>query len=149
MDRLRASWASAESTTSAMIVGEPRDRDFAAIEKDAQRMSELARFIAKTGPQSMPNANQPSEHHEETAAHEALEAHEEHQPHEAHGPMTVGAHLSLMARELESRTAALEEAARARDVVKTTRLVGEIQSACADCHDELRWHAPPAGQARR
>jgi hypothetical protein len=149
MDRLRASWASAESTTSTMIVGEPRDRDFVAIEKDARRMSALARFIAQAGPRSMPNANQPSEHHEETAAHGALEAHEEHQPDEAHEPMTVGEHLSLMARDLESRTTALEEAARARDVVKTTRLVGEVQSACAECHDELRWRAPPAGQARR
>ena len=136
MDRLRAAWAAAESTTSAMIVQQPSDRDFRAIEDDARGMSQLSAWIATEGPRSLPNASQLIAHHHEADAHE-------------HAPMTAGEHLSVMARELGEKTASLEKAARARDVVGTARLLGAIQADCAECHAELRWQAPAARQAQR
>lgn len=147
MEQLRALWASAESTTAVMIVQEPRDRDLASVEGDAHRMTVLTRWIASEGAKTMPNASQPSEHHAEAGEHEG-HTHPAGAPAhpDAGRPMTVGEHLALMARELAEKTLALEAAAHARDVVRTARFVGEIQSACAHCHDELRWHAPPQRQ---
>jgi uncharacterized membrane protein len=153
MDRLRAAWASAETTTSTMIVQEPRERDFATIEGDARQMTTLARWIAAEGPAWMPNASAPSEHHadpEDPADHAHQHAHEHHaHPDHGHAAMTVGQHLTLMARDLAAQAVALEQAAHARDVTKTVRLVGDIQTQCAGCHRELRWATSPVPQALR
>jgi len=143
MGRLRAAWASAESALSSMIVQEPRAQTFAAIERDARQMSELAEWMAKEGARSMPNAGAPSEHHGDEAEHEHGE--DEHE----HGELTVGAHLALMARELGGHTTALARAAHARDIAATAHALGDIQSACASCHAELRWEEAPAPQAAR
>jgi uncharacterized membrane protein len=147
MGRLRAAWASAESALSSMIVQEPRAQTFAAIERDARQMSELAEWMAKEGARSMPNAGAPSEHHGDEAEHEHGE--DEHEHEHEHGELTVGAHLALMARELGGHTTALAGAAHARDIAATAHALGDIQSACASCHAELRWEEAPAPQAAR
>jgi hypothetical protein len=136
MGRLRAAWAASESTTSAMIVQEPSDRDFATIERSAAEMTTLTRWIAREGPAWMSNASQPSEHRGDEDDH-------------AQRPMTVGEHLTLMAHDLEEKTVALERAAHARDLTRTAQLVGDVQAGCADCHLELRWPPPASPQALR
>jgi hypothetical protein len=132
MDRLRAAWASASTTTSRMIAVEPSAPDFDAVASDAGRLGELAAWVATDGPRSLPNRDQPSEHHEEGEVH----------------AMTVGQHLSLMARDLEEASRKLERAARRRDLEHTAQLMGAVSGECADCHVEMRWPAP-SEQARR
>jgi hypothetical protein len=139
MGRLRAEWAQASTAVARMIVVDPSERELERVESAAARMVELARFIEREGPKTLPRATEPSEHHEAAERQPAwpratVKGHGEHEP-----AMTRGQHLALMAATFGQVVARLEDAAKAREVARVARAVGAVEAECVGCHAELRF----------
>lgn len=131
MDRTREAWASATSRSSSMIVQHPSEAQLDAIVADAQELDQLASWIGREGPRTLPHAADPVEGN----------AHAPSSPSAPDLPphSTRGEHLTQMATELGAHARALEAAARQRNLEDVAREVGNVAGTCADCHAELRW----------
>jgi uncharacterized membrane protein len=113
MRQVRGSWAVANTMISAMIVEEPKDHDYDVIVDHSRRLEELGRWIATTA-----SARTPGEAGDD--------------------PKRRRSTLAELANALTARAASLEATGREHDLVSAAKALGDLEAACARCHDTQR-----------
>jgi uncharacterized membrane protein len=111
MRQVRGSWAVANTMISAMIVEEPHDRDYDVIVDQSRRIEELGKWIV-------------------TSSAHVEKSRREQQP--------SASSLGEMAKALAARAGSLGATGRERDLVSAAKALGDLEAACAHCHDTQR-----------
>jgi hypothetical protein len=164
MGEARGDWGAISSDLARMLVRRPTDSDYADIARRAARLQQIAAWITANGIKSLPRPNALVIEHEhehgedpppgpgpedQSSTQTAIRLVQKHAGPEirpgsaqaASTPKTRAQHLVKMADILQQRSRALQDAARRKDIVEVARVAGAISEECADCHQDLRWHA--------
>jgi hypothetical protein len=143
---IRAAWAAASVPTRTIIVHHPRPAWYEEAAAHARRLRELGHWLSQNGA----DASHAHGEHGEPQAHQEGEGHEERDTQgekEGSGGERGGAEgsaqqksaLSSMGRQLERHAQAMEQAARAKQLVSLLAAASQVETTCASCHMATRW----------
>ncbi len=130
MHRVRASWGAIVTTTASMLVDRPQGEGFAAIAREAAAIERASSWLAHEGARSIaPDADMSAPSKGVGGGPPAGEVAVE-------TPRQV---FERWSAELGDTARAVREAAEERNIEAVAKTSGRLQTACAGCHDDLRW----------
>lgn len=118
MYEIRGAWSPITTTTAEMLVHQPAPEKFKKIEENALRLDELGQWIqGKAKP------------------HEYMQSKNEGDDYKGQREKN----FQQMSAELARLAKQLADAAKERDIEKSTQTASEMTNLCASCHYALRW----------